>query len=760
MTGVGGDTGRGLRVASRGFRTWWKLSWQVVTFVFFAGLATAVWKTTSDYTKHDWHVFGVYALCEFMLVLPFDPEKTKTIRDLDGTVEVETISFIAGFGPILDLRDRMVGDAIDGALLGGGSAAGLAAAALFGLRLFGRRLRRGRRLRGGELATAEELRHRTMPLWRTMMLQLRGPDAAPYTVAGIPWPRKAETLHTIVSGTTGSGKTVLISDLVEQIRSRGERCIVYDKMGSYTETFFDSDRDILLNPLDERSPRWSPFLEARTDRDFDTMAHALIPKQRDAADPFWITAARQLFSRGAAVLWKQGETRNRVLLDLLLKTELTELAKAMADTETQSIVDPENPKTALSVRAMLTANIGTMDLLPDEGGAFSIREWIEHDGDGCLFLTSRGDQHASLRGLISTWLEIAVNSLLSLPHRDDRRMWVILDELPTLHQLPSLESGLSETRQFGGCFVLGVQVFSALRDLYGRHLAETISGLCGTRVVLAAPDKDTSEWSARSLGSVEMESLSEGVSYDTPQSGVTLSTRRDERPLVLPSEVSRLRNLSGYIKLPGDLPVARIRLAYKSRDRVAERFVPKADAGRDAVENGGAERAAREGGAPSPQGRASGRPPITDTPAVGAQQNGGDNVPAPHAPAAPVVEASAAAESGEARRAGPDRDSLDRGLRADAGEGAGDEEEWLVEEWATAAGPPDGWPEMLQREETARGGTTVPADGGGTAAVPGTRADGGDADGVSPPAAPGVRSERRPPDEADGEGGEDRKSWL
>ena len=700
MTGVGGDTGRGLRVASRGFRTWWKLSWQVVTFVFFVGLATAVWKTTSDYTKHDWHVFGVYALCEFMLVLPFDPEKTKTIRDLDGTVEVETISFIAGFGPILDLRDRMVGDAIDGALLGGGSAAGLAAAALFGLRLFGRRLRRGRRLRGGELATAEELRHRTMPLWRTMMLQLRGPDAAPYTVAGIPWPRKAETLHTIVSGTTGSGKTVLISDLVEQIRSRGERCIVYDKMGSYTETFFDRDRDILLNPLDDRSPRWSPFLEARTDRDFDTMAHALIPKQKDAADPFWITAARQLFSRGAAVLWKGGETRNRVLLDLLLKTELTELAKAMADTETQSIVDPENPKTALSVRAMLTANIGTMDLLPDEGGAFSIREWIEHDGDGCLFLTSRGDQHASLRGLISTWLEIAVNSLLSLPHRDDRRIWIILDELPTLHQLPSLESGLSETRQFGGCFVLGVQVFSALRDLYGRHLAETISGLCGTRVVLAAPDKDTSEWSARSLGSVEMESLSEGVSYDTPQDGVTLSTRRDERPLVLPSEVSRLRNLSGYIKLPGDLPVARIRLAYKSRDRVAERFVPKADAGNDGVEKGGgSEGAAREGAALAPQAKTSNPPPKTDNPAGGAQRKGGDTVPAPLAAAAPVADASATgAECSEVHAAGTDRDSQDRRCPADAGEGAG-EEEWLVEEWAAAGGSPDTLPGRLSDAE-------------------------------------------------------------
>ena len=120
-----------------------------------------------------------------------------------------------------------------------------------------------------------------------------------------------------------------------------------------------------------------------------------------------------------------------------------------------------------------------------------------------------------------------------------------------------------------------MQVFSALRDLYGRDGAQTISGLCGTRVVLAAPDKDTSEWSAASLGRVEVETLSEGVSYETARDGVTLSTRREERPLVLPSEVSRLENLSGYLKFPGPSPVARIRLKYRKRDIVAARFVPR-----------------------------------------------------------------------------------------------------------------------------------------------------------------------------------------
>ena len=648
MTGVGGDTGRGLRVAARGVRTWLRLGWWIGVVVVLAGLAGATWEAFVGTGEHDRHLVRAQLLSETMLMLFFDPDREMTILRPDGSVHIDSIGRIAAFEPYRWLRARVAGDVRDTALRGGGIGAGLAVAALFGLHLLGRRLGRGRRLRGGELVSHRKLALRTLPWWRWLLLRSRGRGARPYRIADIPWPKGAETRHTIVSGTTGSGKTVLIADLVEQIRKKGERCIVYDKMGSYTETFFDERRDILLNPLDWRAPRWSPFLEARTARDFDTMAAALIPRQKDAADPFWITAARQLFSHGAAVLWQRGETRNRVLVDHLLKTELSALAEAMEGTVAQSIVDPANPKTALSVRAMLTANIGAMDLLRDEGTPFSIREWIEQGDPGFLFLTSRGDQHASLRGLISTWLEIAVNTLLSLSRSDGRRTWVILDELPTLHQLPSLRPGLAESRQYGGCFVLGVQVFSALRDLYGRDGAETISGLCGTRVVLAAPDKDTSEWSAESLGRVEVESLAEGVSYETSRDGVTLSTRRDLRPLVLPAEVARLENLSGYLKFPGAWPVARIKLKYRDRDAIAARFVPKEE-----PERGGGRRrnatasTAARGAAPAGDGatgdgagRASGTqqsdpPPMAGEPAQGAAAPVEPNVET-HAAGAPM----------------------------------------------------------------------------------------------------------------------------
>ena len=586
MRGLGGSTLRGGQTVFHGIRMWAQLFQAAIMLSAFMVVAMPAWTLWHRTSGDDWYTAGMYTLAEAKLALGYDPKSGQEIHHPDGTRQVLTIRSIAASVPAWRIRERIKDEMFAAAWRGAAAGAGIIALFLAWFWYRGARLSQRRRIRGAELVTARALARQVQPARARLLEALPGAGRLrSCRVAGIPYPARTETQHTIVSGTTGSGKTVLISDLVAQVRARGERCVIYDKMGSYTRAFFDPGRDVLMNPLDARAPRWSPFLEARTARDFDMMAAALIPQQKDTVDPFWVTAARQLFSNGAGVLWEKGVKDNKVLVDHLLKTELTALAQAMEGTVAQSIVDPENPKTALSVRAMLTANLSALEFLPDTGEPFSIREWISKE-DGArdvgsfLFLTSRGDQHASLRGLISTWLEIAVNAMLSLAQEHERRIWVILDELPTLHQVPSLQPGLAESRQFGGCFVLGVQVASALRDLYGRNGAETISGLCGTRVVLAAPDRDTAQWSADSLGRSEVEEVAEGYSYgaNTIRDGVSLTPRRELRALALPSEIMRLPNLEGYLKFPGPFPVASIRLKYVKRPAAAERFVAREEA--------------------------------------------------------------------------------------------------------------------------------------------------------------------------------------
>ena len=626
---LGGSTLRGGQTVLHSFRMWGQVLRASLFVALFCTAAVPVWHIAENTKGYDWYAAGMATQASAKLGLGYPKDSRQELRLPDGSYLVVSIRSLADWPHALAARGRLKRELYASARLGGLIALVAIALLLLWFRYRGQHLNRARRLRGAELVDARELCRRVLPPHRRLAARFSmSPGPAPYRIAGVPYPERTETQHTIVSGTTGSGKTVLISDLVAQIRARGERCVIYDKMGAYTRAFFDPGQDVLLNPLDARSPRWSPFLEARNAGDFDTMAVALIPQQKDTVDPFWVTAARQLFANGAAVLRDKGMQENRVLVDHLLKTELTALAEAMEGTVAQSIVDPANPKTALSVRAMLTANLSALDYLPDDGPPFSIRDWISNENQtGSLFLTSRGDQHASLRGLISTWLEIAVNAMLSLEQRDGRRIWVILDELPTLHQVPSLQPGLAESRQFGGCFVLGVQVISALRDLYGRNGAETISGLCGTRAVLAAPDRDTAQWSADSLGRSEVEEVAEGFSYgaNTIRDGVSLTPRRELRTLALASEIMRLENLTGYLRFPGPFPAATVRLDYTDRPAQAKRFVPR-DADR------GADRGAGDRKRASPGVGASVAAPASSGPG---QARNGHLLPAPGDGAAP-----------------------------------------------------------------------------------------------------------------------------
>ena len=685
MRGLGGSTLRGGQTVFHSIRMWGQLFQAAMLFAAFMTVAVPAWNLWNRTTGAEWYAASMLTLAEFKLSVGYEADSGQEVRFDDGTTGVMKIRDVAASVPAWRARERIKAEMFRSAWLGAKVGAGIIVLFLVWFWYRGVQLGRKRRIRGAELVTAGELRRQVRPRHlRTLDRLPGGKRLRPYSIAGVPYPERTETQHTIVSGTTGSGKTVLISDLVAQIRARGERCVIYDKMGSYTRAFFDPERDVLMNPLDARAPRWSPFLEARNPRDFDMMAAALIPQQKDTVDPFWVTAARQLFSNGAGVFWKRGVTENKVLVDHLLKTELTALAQAMEGTVAQSIVDPENPKTALSVRAMLTAHLSALEFLPDTGEPFSIRDWIGRedgagDGGSFLFLTSRGDQHASLRGLISTWLEIAVNAMLTLAQDDGRRIWVILDELPTLHQVPSLQPGLAESRQFGGCFVLGVQVASALRDLYGRNGAETISGLCGSRVVLAAPDRDTAQWSADSLGRSEVEEVAEGYSYgaNTIRDGVSLTPKRELRALALPSEIMRLENLHGYLKFPGPLPVASIRLKYVARGAAAARFVPREDDGREPPPGDDGLTVPEEGGSEAPEDGAA----APETGADGALRQGElDLIPPDDLAAGEPDDAAAAAcepETASPTDSRGTKDTPDAGGGAAAVPDARRDPEWL-----------------------------------------------------------------------------------
>ena len=64
MTGAGGDTGRGVRAAARGLRTWRRLAGMVFAAALVGAASAAVWKAANTTTAHHWYAVGLLVLAE------------------------------------------------------------------------------------------------------------------------------------------------------------------------------------------------------------------------------------------------------------------------------------------------------------------------------------------------------------------------------------------------------------------------------------------------------------------------------------------------------------------------------------------------------------------------------------------------------------------------------------------------------------------------------------------------------------------------
>ena len=166
---------------------------------------------------------------------------------------------------------------------------------------------------------------------------------------------------------------------------------------------------------------------------------------------------------------------------------------------------------------------------------------------------------------------------MSLSPNENRRIWLILDELTSLHRLPYLKKTLAKARKFGGCVVIGIQNFADLEEEYGVKGARSISSLLNSRYFFREPDPDMAKWSAENFGEIIMEEVREGISYgaNTMRDGISINRVETRKPLVNFSEIMTLDDLHAYVRLPGNFPVSLVDFVYKEREILNPGIVPR-----------------------------------------------------------------------------------------------------------------------------------------------------------------------------------------
>ena len=393
------------------------------------------------------------------------------------------------------------------------------------------------------------------------------------TLGGHPLPAQFETLHTLIAGTTGSGKSTLVEEMLDAIAARGDRVIICDPNGGYMGHYAKTG-DRLLNPFDVRSELWCIFNELRSDYDAERLACSVVPTGHGDSAP-WHHYAQILLAETLRALVRSGDITTERLLHWCTIAPARELSTLLVGTAAAGLFDDGAEKALASTRFVLTAHLAAHRYL--RSGEFSLRRWLEEE-TGSLFLTWRADMQSALAPLLATWVDVVANAVLSLPPDPSRRVWLILDELAALGKLNSLESALTLGRKHGLATVVGIQSTAQLDRLYGKDSATVLRGCFRNLVVLAIAKTDpaTAEEFSRALGEREVLREDESRSMSASGTGVSQSLRRTRERLVLPSEISGLPSLQGFLAVAGDAPIVRIELAPRERETCIEAFVEEA----------------------------------------------------------------------------------------------------------------------------------------------------------------------------------------
>ncbi len=418
-------------------------------------------------------------------------------------------------------------------------------------------LRRGNRPSAGVRRGATVVRHRV----RISADHAR--ELGRITIAGLAVPAADESKHFKILGTTGTGKSTAIREILGAALARGDRAVIADPDGGYLGRFFRARRgDLVLNPFDPASLRWDWRAEMRNPYDAELLASALVPGSADAAGEEWRGYARTFLAAVIRRSWESGPGPAADLWRLLAYAPVAQLRPLVAGSAAQPFLDPDNARMFGSIRSVAVSAVAALEHVhAQRARRFSVRRWVmATERPGTLFIPYKATQIAALRSLISAWMRLAVFEAMNAAEGRDQRLWFVVDELDALGPIDGLKDALARLRKFGGRCVLGFQSVAQVSSTYGHGSAQTIVENCGNTLILRCAGSEnggTSQFASRLIGDREVRRRQTARGRDhagvigsrASRRSTNVSDQTVVETAVLASEIERLPDLHGYMKL-------------------------------------------------------------------------------------------------------------------------------------------------------------------------------------------------------------------
>lgn len=418
------------------------------------------------------------------------------------------------------------------------------------------------KLRGSDLVNAKSLNEITT---------VRG--AKQVNLSTINMPLDVENLQTLIVGAIGSAKTLTLSNAIYSIMMRGDRMVIVDPDGAFASMFYKKG-DVILNAYDRRSPGWSIMNEMRADYDFESYSYSVVPLGQSSTEEEWNGYGRLLVSEVMRKLHQTGQLHFDVVFYWCCTADEEDVEAFCKGTLAESLFIGTD-KTIGSARFVLSNKLSAHMRMPQ--GDFSIRDCLADPKGGNIFITWTEDQMKAVKPLISSFVDVICNAILSLPEDESRKLWVLTDELASLDKLASLMPVMTKGRRKGVRVISCLQAVSQLYAIWGKDDANTLRASYRNLVVLgsARAESDTAEEMSKALGEIEV--VRDNASQTNAHSGKseTNADKAEKDRIVTAAEISNLGRREGYVALTLGYPVAKITVPIQNFKKRTEAFIPR-----------------------------------------------------------------------------------------------------------------------------------------------------------------------------------------
>lgn len=328
-------------------------------------------------------------------------------------------------------------------------------------------------------------------------------------------------------GSPGSGKTVILLDVIQQLLAKPHaKSIIHDVKGDITTYFLNFDQSpggdvALLCPWDRRSLIWDIARDVRTPSQAAVFAESVIQSEGDK-DKFWINSARGLLEGTLRSLITECDTdwgfttlRDRLAVDAntwaaRMDQHHPAMKALVADGKSQQV---QNILGSLAAYTRIIDDLATAwgDRVDGAGRprpTIAFTEWAKDSwgADGARvprhIIMQSGPSRDQTRTLFGTILKVLTPELVSPRLADNeqgRHISLVLDEAPALGKLDwrtLIELGRSK-----GIMCLGVaQTPQQMMEIYGPEFMRGLGSMIGMQLFLRMSPSEGRDQLADTLG--------------------------------------------------------------------------------------------------------------------------------------------------------------------------------------------------------------------------------------------------------------------